>query len=122
MYLFPLFYLLVVGNSNQIKNSAFPSCKNCIHHRPSIFSDNYISTFSKCSYFGKKDIITDNIEYDFADSCRQQNDKCGNEGKFYVKDKYVNTKLGIYTLIRNIPNISTIYIMVILYYNNYNRK
>lgn len=123
MYFFHLLYLLLVGNgngngqSNKIQNSQFPSCKNCIYYRPSIFSNNYVSTFSKCTYFGTKDMITNNIEYDFVDSCRKNENQCGKEGKYYVKDKYINTKLGIYTLISNIPNISTISLILISYYN-----
>lgn len=118
MNIFHLLYLLLVvtGQSNKIKiqNSQFPSCKNCIHYCPSIFSNDY--TFSKCNNFGTKDMITDEIEYDFVDSCRKNEDQCGKEGKYYVKDKYINTKLGIYTLIRNIPNISTISLILISYY------
>ena len=91
-----------------IKNGHFPSCKNCIHYRPSIFSNDYTSSFSKCANFGNKDILTDNISYDFADLCRNDKDKCGLEGKYFEKDKNIYTKIMIYTLIGNIPNISII--------------
>jgi len=108
MYLFHLLYLLLVGTCQ----SNIPSCKNCIHYRPSIFSNNYVSTFSKCTYFGTKDIITENIEYDYVDICRNDETRCGQQGKYYVKDRYINTKLGIYTLINNTPNISIIYLIL----------
>jgi hypothetical protein len=104
-----------------IKNGHFPACKNCIHYRPTIFSNDYTSSISKCANFGNKDIITDQISYDFADSCRNDKNKCGLEGKYFEKDKNVYTKIMIYTLIGNIPNISIITMILFLLFNN-NRK
>ena len=120
-----LFWLLssnMILNMNSviIRNGDFPACKNCIHYRPTIFSNTYTSTFSKCANFGTKDITTDIIIYDFADSCRYDRNKCGNEGKYYQQDKYVDTKIGIFTII-NIPHLSFIFFFI-TFYNYYNRK
>jgi hypothetical protein len=104
-----------------IKNGKFPACKNCIHYRPSIFSNDYTSTLSKCVNFGNKDILTDKISYDFADSCRNDEDRCGLEGKYFEKDTYIYTKMMIYTIIGNIPNISIVTICLFIL-SNYNRK
>lgn len=104
-----------------IKNGHFPACKNCIHYRPSIFSNDYTSTFSKCANFGNKDVITDNIDYDFADLCRNDKYKCGLEGKYFEKDKNIYTKIMLYTIIGNIPNISII-TMCLFILSNYNDK
>ena len=40
-----------------IKNIDIPSCRNCIHYKPSFYSD-YASISSTCEYFGTKDIRT----------------------------------------------------------------
>ena len=116
--------MLIFSKENSaaiIKNGQFPACKNCIHYRPSIFSNDYTSSFSKCAIFGNKDIITDKIDYNFADYCRNDENKCGSEGKYFEKDKNVFTKIMIYTLIGNIPNISIITMILFLLSDN-NRK
>lgn len=108
-------------NVNIIKNGDFPACRNCIHYRPSIFSNDYTSSFSRCANFGNKDVITDKIDYDFADSCRNDKDRCGLEGKYYEKDTNIYTKIMIYTIVGNIPNISIITLCLFILYNH-NRK
>ena len=60
----------------QIKNMNYPVCKDCVYFIP----DKSI-TFSKCSFFGEKNVITGDIKYDFADLSRMY--KCGESGKYY---------------------------------------
>ena len=62
----------------QIKNIHYPACKDCIYFIP----DESIM-FSKCSFFGEKNIITGEIEYDFADLTRDNEKKCGINGTYY---------------------------------------
>lgn len=68
-----------------IRDIEFPSCKNCVHYRPTYWSSDFTSLSNKCDKFGAKDVVTDKITYDYADSCRRQDDKCGKEGKFFEK-------------------------------------
>lgn len=75
-------------NNKNIKNISFPSCKNCIHYKP--FSNNY--DLGKCSVFGEKNIISDEISNNYADKCRNDENKCGIEGK-YFKEANLETKI-----------------------------
>jgi hypothetical protein len=40
---------------------------------------------SKCYRFGKADLVTGIIKYDYADICRLYPDMCGVEGKYFDK-------------------------------------
>ena len=83
----------VVSSKILIKNTNLPACRNCIHLIPRSFSNDYASSFSKCSKFGEKDIITDKIDYDYAEQCRRDEMKCGEEGNFFEKDHLVEYKV-----------------------------
>lgn len=50
---------------------------NCIHYRPALLS----SSFSRCSQFGNKDVVTGEVVYQYADVSRR--DECGPEGKYF---------------------------------------
>jgi hypothetical protein len=56
-----------------------PMCELCVHYRKSSISD----ALSKCSKFTYFDIRWDNEEYEYADSARSAESKCGKEGRFY---------------------------------------
>ena len=83
--------LLSNNNNNRefIINAAVPACRNCKFLKPaSVFDLNY--NFEKCTKFGIKDMVIGNIVYDYADSCRNQDDKCGKKGIFFEpKEKSV---------------------------------
>jgi len=94
-YLYLFFILLTTSNSEKmIKNILLPSCKNCIHYQPSLINLDYTASYNKCTKFGKKDIITDKIIYDYADSCRRDKDQCGEEGKYFEKDENLVLKVA----------------------------
>jgi len=76
--------------TNIIKNINIPSCKNCIHFEPSRYN---IDSLSRCNKFGEKNIITDEITNDFADSCRKDPEKCGFEGKYFVRETDMNLRI-----------------------------
>ena len=69
-------FLLMCAPKHQIRNADIPSCKSCIHYEPGY-------TYAKCKMFGEKNIITSEVRYDFADSCREKEEKCGKMGKFH---------------------------------------
>ena len=64
-----------------IRNVDNPACKNCMYYRTRLFDNDFTSSFNKCSKFGEKDIMTDEITYDYADICRYDESKCGKGGK-----------------------------------------
>jgi hypothetical protein len=98
-------YITEINSSKIIKNIVIPSCKNCIYFKPSGYITDSLST---CSKFGEKNIITDEIKYDFADYCRNNEKKCGIEGKFFERDSNINLT------IKNIKNIGIKIILILL--------
>ena len=76
-----------------IKNMDLPSCKNCIHYKPNILISDFTDTSNTCQNFGKKNIITDKIDYSFAYDCRSDESKCGEKGKYFEEDKYIKVKI-----------------------------
>jgi len=93
-------------NPKLIKNIDIPSCKNCIHFR----QDNYmVDSLSRCTKFGEKNIITDEINHDFANSCRKDEEKCGLEGKSFEKETDMNLRIRD---IRNYWNKNSLYFIL----------
>ena len=100
-----MYYLLMFINSQKIiKNIHLPSCKNCIHYKPSLLHE-FTSPFSKCENFGVKDIITDEITYDYADSCRADETRCGKDGTYFQPEKKRNMKILKHKILNNSPLI-----------------
>ena len=102
-----LTYLLlssgIAGSDKIIKNINVPACKNCMYYKPRMFDRDFTSTFNICEKFGTKNIITDKITYDYADLCRQSDDKCGQEGKYFEKAPYIKLKIMKHAIISHIP-------------------
>jgi len=86
-----------------IKNINIPACKNCIYYKPRMSDTDFTSTFNICEKFGTKNIITDKITYDYADLCRQLNDKCGEEGKYFENEPYIKSKIMKHWIISRMP-------------------
>ena len=83
-------YVSEINSSKIIKNIDIPSCKNCIYFKPY----GYIpDSLSRCNKFGEKNIVTDEIKYDFADYCRNDEKKCGIEGRYFIKETYLNLRI-----------------------------
>ena len=113
----------MVPSNKIIKNINYPSCRNCIHYKPNSYYSDFTSILSKCEKFGEKNIITDEIKYNFADSCRDNESKCGKEGKYFEEEKNINMKILLHKIISNMSYILTIsflilYINFILAYAN----
>jgi len=101
-----LLYLLLpisVYGEKIIKNINIPACRNCIHYQPDPFYNDFTSLLNKCNKFGDKNIVTDKITYDFADQCRNDESKCGNQGKYFVKEPNINMKILKYSILKNMP-------------------
>jgi len=114
LFLYLLFSL--VNSEKIIKNINIPSCKNCIHFQPSIYNKDFTSSLNRCIKFGNKNIISDEISYDFADLCRNDELKCGYEGKYFEEEKNINLKILKHSLLTNLPNffIITLFSFIII--------
>ena len=73
--------------SNDIK-SFYPKCINCINfieHNPiypyESFQDN--KKKGRCKLFGTKDMVTGEIDYDYARYCRNNATRCGTWGHLF---------------------------------------
>ena len=69
-----------IDYSSTIQHLDQPSCKNCVHFQPALFNDEY----GKCLKFGRKNVVTDKINYDFASFARFDHNKCGFNGKYFT--------------------------------------
>ena len=83
---------MCMGPSSMITNMDLPSCINCKFFKPSLYSD-YESSLGKCEKFGTKNIITDEIVYDFADECRNNEKKCGMIGAKFEPEPNLQEKM-----------------------------
>jgi len=100
-----LIYFLpsLVHSEKIIKNMNLPACRNCIHYQPDPYYNDFESLLNKCNKFGDKNIVTDKITYDFADHCRNDESKCGKEGKYFQEEPNINMKVLKYYLLKNMP-------------------
>ena len=83
---------LFCGNSiNKIKRFNLPECRNCKYFKPekSFKSEKSQIQFGQCTYFGKKDLVSGEIEYIYASTARV--DECGEEGKYYSPKKITDS-------------------------------
>ncbi len=112
MKFFLYFLQLCMIDATIIKNINTPSCKNCIYYKPK--NNDFNSPFSRCTYFGTKDIQTDIITYDFADLCRNNENKCGLEGKYFKEDENSELKYYLFNFIKILQPGS--YFFFIFYY------
>ena len=79
----------IIPKNQIIKNLTKPICKECIFFK----SSNNI-----CMKYGEKNIITGEITYNTANSCRTDDTKCGIYGNEYEK---INA--GNHMIAYNIP-------------------
>jgi len=77
-----------------IKNFNVPICKNCVYFRP-YKNDVKFYDLGKCTKFGKMDIISGIIEYNYAFNCRTSEDLCSFNGSFFEERKHSNITLSI---------------------------
>ena len=107
-YYLTVFLLYVDGS--QIRNQNQPVCRNCIHFKPD-FTGTSINMLSKCNKFGSKDIVTNDIRNDFADNCRDSDDKCGLEGKFFEVNQYSDLKYMLNYMVQPLNLYLFIYLL-----------
>jgi len=76
-----------------IKNNDLPCCVNCIHfieHKNNYPYDPIPdNNLGKCKLFGTKNIVTCEIDNEYASACREDKNKCGQGGKYFQeKDNF----------------------------------
>jgi len=100
-----ILYLLfsLVNGEPIIKNINIPSCRNCIYYKPANYNNDFTSSLNRCKQFGEKDIVTNEIKYDFADMCRQNEEKCGKKGKYFEEEKNIDLKILKHSIVSNLP-------------------
>jgi hypothetical protein len=69
----------------KIKNLSVPKCITCKNYIPYAVD---LDSFAKCKKFGATNLVSGEIYYDYADSCRDSESKCGTNGNYYVNDEY----------------------------------
>ena len=118
-------YLLfaIVNSKKIIRNVNIPSCRNCIHYKPSYYTTDFTASYNKCDKFGDKDIITNKISYDYVESCRNDEQKCGYDGKYFELEKNIELKIFTHQIISKIPSILLVsfiilYVIAIVYSKN----
>lgn len=99
-----------------IRNIEFPSCKNCVHFRPSSWSNDFADPLNKCEKFGTKNIITGKITYDYADICRNNDHLCGKSGNHFEKEPLILLKKIKHTIFRPITLFCSIPVVYLVAY------
>jgi len=124
MFLYFIFFSLYLVGAKQIRNINVPSCRNCIHYKPETFNE-FSSLYSKCDYFGSKNINTDYIFYDYADMVRKDENKCGIEGKYFEQGENIEMKIILHNIISNTPYILINFLFLVYFieflYDHYNK-
>ena len=124
MFVYFIFFSLYLVGAKQIRNVNVPSCRNCIHYKPEIFNE-FSSTYSKCDYFGSKNINTDYISYDYANMVRKDENKCGIEGKYFEQGENIEMKIILHNIISNTPYILINFLFLVYFieflYDHYNK-
>ena len=96
-----------------IKNIDLPACKMCVFYRPDYFYGDFASPFNKCEKFGEKNIVTDEIDYEFANSCRKNENQCGGEGKFFIEETNISSKIILYKILAPYSIIPIVFVTII---------
>jgi hypothetical protein len=86
-----------------IKNAYVPACRNCVYYKPSTSYSDFTDSLNRCEKFGEKNIVTNEIRYDFANSCRTDESKCGLEGKYFEEEPNISLKIAKHYLQNRLP-------------------
>lgn len=108
-----LFFILM--NNKFIKNIDYPPCKNCVFYKPSGSFADFASPYGKCEMFGDKNIVNDEITYEYADYCRKDINKCGKEGKYFEEDVNLPYKI----LVHKVTSTSYITVPIMILFFNF---
>ena len=82
--------IFIKNLSSFIKCRDLPACINCVHFIEDQSNYPYDpppsdEKYGKCKLFGRQNMVTGNINYEYASLCRENEEKCGKNGKFFTK-------------------------------------
>ena len=85
MNIFLLLWAVCVYSCKHIvRKNMYISCKNCVHFRPRRFNtEKSVFLLGKCSRFYEEDMTQKSIVYELATECRNDEEKCGKEAKYF---------------------------------------
>ena len=106
LYLFFVF----VNSEKFIKNIDVKPCRNCIY-----YNQHSNIELSKCKKFGEKNIISNEIKYDYAEGCRNDELKCGKEGKYFEENDNIYMKIFIHKFTYTLTVVSPLLGLFIFY-------
>ena len=94
------FLLFCMTNGEKIiRNANIKACKDCVYFkRDGLFGNG----FEKCEKFGTKNIVTNEITYEYADACRQNENKCGEYANYFEPENKI-TKMIKYNIFTSTP-------------------
>lgn len=87
-------YLYTTKRHIFIRSTTFKICKKCIHFIEDKSDVPNDTLYGRCKMFGEQNIITGEVENDFASMCRYDNTKCGINGKYFntiIINQKINT-------------------------------
>ena len=76
----PYLFLAITSKIPYIKNMNYPACINCVHFTQ---IERLNPDYAKCKKFGRMDLVTGEITYEYASISRRFDDYCGEKGFFY---------------------------------------
>ena len=81
---------LIKQFSNFILHKELPLCIKCVHFICDVTNYPYDTlpndaVSGKCKLFGKKNMVTGEIDNNYAIDCRNLENKCGENGKYFTK-------------------------------------
>ena len=73
-----------------IRNAYLPICVNCKHYIPNqhIVNGNIIiqkDDYGKCKKYATVNLVSRIIDFDYASICRDNPNKCGSNGLYYLE-------------------------------------
>ena len=102
--------------SNNIRNMNLPLCKSCIHFSPEVLNGSFTSHFTKCNKFGNKDLVSGQINHEFATSCRNDETLCGIKANYFKEDPNIKIKIARYNFLNYLPKkIIIVSVIVVLF-------
>jgi len=85
----------VYGCGNFIRNKKLLNCKDCAYFRPKRLNlEKSAFLLGKCSRFYYEDMTQKSIIYEFATECRNDENKCGKEAKYFTLDDNMLYKMS----------------------------
>ena len=86
MRLTHMLLLSLFSQKPTIHNIDLPICKNCRHFIP-YEEDKNSYNFGRCGVYGRKDVVSGIITYEYADHARRNSEQCGKLAENYEKIK-----------------------------------